>query len=516
MRNATLASAVEGQTTIISILPEGTFVKKGVLVIELDSSQLEEQEKQQRILVTQAEADLRKAEENVEIQKQQNESDLAAAKLAQDLAQLDLEKFSAPSGEFDQQRNEIKGEIAVAEEELSRAIEAYEFSKRLAKKGYKTQNDLEADRIAVTRARIKRDVAVDKLKVLEEFTYKRTIKELEEKAAESARLYERVLRQGRAALAQLEAELQARRLTFEVEEARMQRLQAQIAACKIYASQEGRVVYANQQSQRRRDDVGIVEGAQVHERQPIVNLPDLTSMKVDVRIHESKISRIREGLSANVRVTAFNDELYRGVVETVSAVPVSGNWRRGNQKEYETVIRIIEPDLERMTRLKPGLTASVEVLVQRRENVLQVPIQAVVTVGTKSFAFVLDRNGGPVRRTLVIGDTNETAVEVLDGIDEGERVILNPRTHFSEQIAELSAQEVREREAEENAASDFSNEAPEEPREAAPAGSPGEYPQEGEQQRADAATVEQPADRTARRPPEGEPTASTGTRSAAE
>ncbi|MEX0701928.1 MAG: HlyD family efflux transporter periplasmic adaptor subunit [Planctomycetales bacterium] len=518
LRNATLSSAVEGQSTIISILPEGREVKKGTLVIELDSSQLEEQEKQQRILVTQAEADLRKAEENVEIQKQQNESDLAAARLAQDLAALDLEKFSAPSGEFDQQQNEIKGEIAVAEEELTRANESYEFSKRLAKKGYKTQNDLEADRIAVTRARIKRDVAVDKLKVLQDFTYKRTIKELEEKAAESGRLHERVKRQGRAALAQFEADLQARRLTFEVEEAKMQRLRAQIAACKIHAPQEGRVVYANQQSDRRGDDAGIMEGATVRERQAIVNLPDLTSMKVDVRIHESKISRLREKLPVNIRVTAFNDALYRGVVDSVSAVPASGNWRRSNQKEYEAVVRITEPDLERMTRLKPGLTASVEILVQRRDDILQVPIQAVVTIGTQHYAYVLAQ-GQTERRDLVIGDTNETAIEIVKGVAEGERLVMNPRTHFAEELSELAAREARDREAEENGepTTDEAPElSPESPAEGpAPEGRPGEYPRANEPRAAAGPAAEPPPDQTAERPPAPAPVV-TGARKGAE
>src|SRR5690606_13517084 len=125
LRNATLVSSVEGTTTIISIVPAGTHVKAGDLVCELDASIQIDKEKQQQILVTQAAAERKKAEENVEIQKRQNESDIAAAELAKELAKLDHEKYK--QGEARQLENELSGLAEVAREELARAAELYEF-----------------------------------------------------------------------------------------------------------------------------------------------------------------------------------------------------------------------------------------------------------------------------------------------------------------------------------------------------------------------------------------------------
>ncbi len=424
-------------TTIISIVPEGTRVKKGDIICELDSSALKEQAKQQEIALTQAKAALKQAEENLEIQRAQNESDIAAAQLNLDLARLDLEKYL--HGEYIQQRKEIEGEIKLAEEELARAREFYEFSKRIARKGYRSQNDLEADRIAVTKAEIALRVAQEKLNVLENYTKKRTIAELEANAAELVRELERVKRKASAALAQFEAEFEARKLTAEVEQAKYDRLLRQIEACTLRAPQDGEVVYANEAARRRgSSEVLIEEGAAVRERQAIIKLPDVTAMKVDCRVHESRIGLVRTGLPVTVRVDAYPNEIFHGVVDSVSSVPMSGRWPNLDLKEYETVVRITDPP-EVVSKLRPGLTANLEILVEERSDVLQAPVQAVVEVGRKHVAYVLTPDG-PERRDVLVGVSNDAMVEIRDGLAEGDEVILNPRTHFADELADLADQ----------------------------------------------------------------------------
>ena len=489
LKNATLKNTVEGSTTIISIVTEGSQVQApvqskvdgvvekvdesliivrnandelvehvvtpgefttalvepgdevkagenlaGDLVCELDSSMLTDKEKQQQILVTQSEADLKKGEENVAIQKTQNESDIAAGKLAVELAALDLEKFE--KGESIQTENEIKSEITLAEETLTQARENYEFNNRIAKKGYKTLNEVETLRIAAKDAELKLAIAKEKLDVHKKYTYKRTIKELTENAAESGRELKRVERSGIAALTQFQAELKARQLTFEVETGKLADLRRQIKACRLIAPANGKVVYASQQS-RRSEPIVIEEGAAVRERQTIIKLPDFTQMKVDARIHESKISQIQVGLSVRIRVDAFPETIFNGVMDSVSDVPVAGSWPNMDLKEYEAAIRITD-SIEKIQELKPGLTAGLEIIVDEGGdgNVLQIPVQGVVSAGGEYSVFVLTPKG-PERRTVEIGRTNDTAIELTKGVEVGEKVILNPRTHFSSEIEDL-------------------------------------------------------------------------------
>lgn len=506
LKNSTLLNSVEGTTTIISLVPEGSRVNApipseiegtvefvdvdsesektirvrsedgeeklytftmgpfteilvtdrqkirkgdyiaGDMVCELDSSTLVEQEKQQQINVTTARADLEKAAKNLEIQESTNESLEAQARLAEKLAQLDLEKYTAEDGgEYQQLVETIQGDLKKIEEEQAMAQESYEQVRDQARRGYTNLNSLEAARIKVTQQKILLDVKNSELKLLNKFTKERTVSELQQKAIDSKRETKRVKLEGEAQMAGLKADYDARKLTLQVEEEKLERLLRQIKACRLIAPQQGEVVYASQSS-RRSEPVVIEEGATVRERQAIINLPDLDQMKVDARIHESRISRIALGQPVEIYVDAVTSITYRGVLDTVSSVPSPGNWPNTDLKEYEAIIRITN-SREEVRRLKPGMTAEVRIIVDdRKEEVLQVPVQSVMSLADRFYAYVA-KGKNVERRELKVGDANDEYMEILDGIDVGEKVVMNPRTHFSREINELEVELLTAQEA---------------------------------------------------------------------
>lgn len=439
MRNAVLSSKVEGSTAIISIVPEGTHVKEGDIVCELDSSTLKDKEVQQTISFTSAQSLYDQAKENVEIQKTQNDSDIAAAKLKLELAILDKDKYL--QGDYEQQRKEMEGAVELAREDLTRSKEDFDYNERLTRKGYKTQNDLEASRIAVRKAELAVSVAEEKLRVLSEFTYKRQIKELDANAKEFARELERTERKALATLAQTESELAAKDLTLKVETSKLDRLRQQIEFCIIRAPQDGQVIYANK-TDGRSDSIQIEEGAMVRERQAIINLPDLDKMKVNARVHESRISLIRAGLPVSVKIDAVPDKVFQGELDTVSSVPSSTNFFNRDVKEYEAIVRLLDT-AEKGNRLRPGLTAGVEILVEQRDDVLQTPVQSIITVAARQFAFVV-KGKRVERREVKVGQTNDRTIEVLSGLDENDVVVMNPRSQFATELVELETQLVKE------------------------------------------------------------------------
>ena len=433
--NATLTSQVEGTTTIISIVPEGTWVEEGQIVVELDSSELTENVKQQEIDVTQAKAKLAQAREELEIQETQNASDIAAAKLAWELAVLDLEKYE--EGEYPASQKELAGIVAIADEDYLRATDEYTYTQKMVGKGFKTPTDLEAARIAVKGKRLELEKAREDLKVLTEYTRKREIAELEANAAEYKREWDRTELKAKSAYAQAKAEVDSADLTLQVEEEKLERTRRQLEACIIKAPQPGEVVYATESSSRGRSEgAAIEEGASVRQRQAIINLPDVTKMKVDCKIHESLIGQVRVGLPATIRIDAYPDRVFNGRVSTVSSVPMSGSWPNYDLREYALEIGLTD-DPEVIRELRPGLTAQVSIIADRRDGVLQVPVQAVVKAGRETLAFAMGDRNVPDMRLLKVGGTNATAAEIIDGLVEGERVVLNPRSHFAAEIASV-------------------------------------------------------------------------------
>ncbi len=437
-KNVTVNSNVQGTTTIISIVPEGTWVEEGETVCVLDSSVLQDQAAQQEIVVTNADAAKVTAEQELEVQKQQNLSDIAAAVLQLDLGELDLEKYE--KGEYNKLLSELEGNLSLAKEEAVQAGETHTFNKQQVKKGNISQKELEASRIQKEKYELAVSKAVEELKVLVDYDRKRTMAELEFNAKEYKRELARVRLKAKAAEVQALQAYEAANKSAELERSKWEKLLQQIENCTLKAPQSGEVVYANLSSRGRRSGNGpaIEEGASVQERQAIFNLPDISRMKVDARIHESLIANIHVGLPAKIEVAGKHDTTFRGEVSHVSTVPMTGSWPNYDLREYQISVNITD-DPEKVEQLKPGLTAQVEIFVDSRDDVLQVPVQAVVGIAGKYFAFVL-KPDGPERRDVKIGESNDTAVEIIDGVAESEQVILNPRTNFAEEIADLLSQ----------------------------------------------------------------------------
>ena len=418
-------------------------MKTGEVVCELDSSQLVDKAKQQEIAVTVAESAETESSTGVKITETTNQSTIAAAELALKLADLDLEKYI--EGEYPQQLNKLKGAVELAKEQLIRSEETYDFTRRMSRKGFRNANDVEAARIKVKQSKLDLDAADEELKVLETYTKRRTEEELNAQAKELVRELERVKLSADAEMVTAQKLLQTRQQTLASEREILAKLKAQVESCTLRAPQDGQVVYANLDSGSRRSDGsgGIELGAQVRERQAIINLPDISQMKVECRVHESLISTVREGVKARIRIISFPDRVFNGKVTTVSSVAMSGRWPNTDLREYRTEITLTD-DIETIKLLRPGLTAMVELLVDSRSGVLQVPIQSIVTIGAQNYVYVLT-SAAPERKEVKIGLNNSSHMEILEGVEAGQQVVQNPRHAFEDDISQLEAELEAER-----------------------------------------------------------------------
>ena len=438
-KNVELLNEVEWPTKILKLAPEGTLVAKGDVICELDASGVQEQARQYLVHVTRSESGLTQAKESREITRLNNERNIAAAKFTLEMAKVDLEKYE--KGEFPQQKRAQEGQVSIAQQTLQQAQANYEFQRRMTLKGYSRQDDLETARLAVVKAKIALDTNEEKLTVLDDFTEVRTMAELETRVEQSERAVQRAIQVADLSMLQMDVSVAAWERSLMIHKAYYARLERNIAACTIRAPSAGRLIYANFNHNSSEPDP-IREGADVHYRQQIALVPDLQHMKVDVMVDEAQIGMIKPGLEARLSVDAFSSETFHGRIAEISSMPVSNN--RGNEeiKEYVATVEIVD-DLSGDDRLKPGLTAKVEIMVDERDSVLQVPVHAVVGVNDTYHAFVMT-GAGPESRDVEVGRVSEKAIEIVSGLEEGESVVISPRTRLSEQLAVLEQREMDE------------------------------------------------------------------------
>lgn len=414
---------VEGyENKIVFILPEGTTVAAGDVVVRIDTAKIDKEIQLGEIALNEAQAKIDSAVQEIEVQKNQNESDINAAELELKLAKLDVTKYL--EGDYNVEKNDRNGSISLAMFELERAKDKLEQSRKLVKKGFREPEYLRQLEEDVRRWEYSLDRDNDKLLVLEKFERERKVTELEAKSTEAGKKLERAAKTAEAKLLKLEKQLASAKSDFEMRKADLEDHRKQRALCEIKAAQAGVVAYANDEWYR--SDRQIREGAMVHFRQKLFTLPDMTQMQVKVNVHESQIKKVKVGQKAQIRVDAFAQLVAEGTVKQVSQLADSTNpWMRGGVKEYTTIVALDKlPDAP----LKPGMTAECEILVDDLQGVLVVPVQSVTEHKHGHYAYVSRGGEAFARQGVEIGESNERFVQVKTGLDEGQQVALDARS----------------------------------------------------------------------------------------
>jgi HlyD family secretion protein len=313
---------VEGSTTIVYIMEEGTKVKKGDLMMELDSSTLSDKKVDQEISVQNADASRIDANENFEVSKNQAQSDIESAKLAYDFAQQDLKKYI--EGEYPDSLKEAESNITVAEEEVAQAKDTLDWSKKLYEEGYLSESELEKDTLSYTQKQLSVELKKAAKDLLVNYTNKRQLAKLQSDVTQTKAALERTTRKAKANVAQAEANKAAKQAEYERQVSKLKKIENQLAATKIYAPADGTIIYATSAEQSRSRFGGQTEplkvGNSVRERQELIHLPTTKGFKVSISVPESSIDKVKAGLPAMITVDTIPNVIYTGKVTYVSNV----------------------------------------------------------------------------------------------------------------------------------------------------------------------------------------------------
>ena len=149
-----------------------------------------------------------------------------------------------------------------------------------------------------------------------------------------------------------------------------------------------------------------------------LQLDNLSSLNLDVQISEVDIPFVAIGQTAELIFDAYFETPFSGEVIEISPVGTT----IGGVVEYTVQIQLVDAD----ERIKPGMTAAVNIVVEEKEDVFVIPNDAIVSVDGQTLVYV-ERNGRFESVPITLGGYSDFYSEVIEAdIDEGELVVLNP------------------------------------------------------------------------------------------
>ncbi len=457
-----------GAVSIVSIVPAGTYVTQedvnnGMVLVELDSSALKERLEQEKMELAGDRENATSAEEAYHIQVKQNESDIAEARLNVRFALLDLQKYLGADlavrlikdvneasslteyvapfiEEVRKDPNVLEGaaawqelkrlqdDIVLAEGNLKTAEDTLAGTIKLHDANYVSDLELERDKLTKKNREFSLQSTKISLNLFLDYDFPKNTERYISDYIEAGRQLDRTYAQCRSRLAQAQAKLSNAQERFRSQQTRVSELEKQIEYCTIKARAPGLVIYGTGGEEdrfraMRGGSAGIIaEGESVYEGQAIVSMPDTASMVAEIGVHETEVDKVRLGQPATIVMDAFPDRVLQGGVLEVAPLPdQQRGWLNPDLKVYETLVSI-DGTYE---FLRSRMSCKVTVLIRQLEDVIIVPIQVVSNRGGRKVCYVMTSNG-PQERVVQTGVFNDTFVQIIEGLEVSEEVMLNP------------------------------------------------------------------------------------------
>lgn len=380
--NTEIKCRVRGSSTVNWVIESGTEVQAGDELVRLENKQIEEHLHERT--------------------KYAHLSEDAAIGFRTQATVAGIAVKEYLEGRYRTELMRLEKDLAIAKQNLSTADSMLRHGKAMFDRGYESQLDIDEKETALRQARLDVKIKETEIEVLKNFTKKEEVETLTgnwKAALAAANGHEEVLKNDLARIAQAREEL---------------------TRCVITAPRDGLVIYPR--GREWRDEPEIAEGSTVHNDRVLLLMPDLSQMQVRVGIHETMLDEIRPGMPAAITLP---DRTLEGEVVSVASVADPPGWWSGNVVVYDAIISL--PGAE---GLKPGMTAEVEIRMARHENMLLIPLAAVVESADGAYCWV----GTPEqaeRRRVELGPGNDRMIAVEKGLRAGEQVVINPGSYFS-------------------------------------------------------------------------------------
>lgn len=432
-----ISNELEWSVIIKSVVDNGTLVEQGETIIEFECKELLEAIDAQDLKVDAARLAWNQAEKNLELTKKEAANKVRKADNALTLAREVLQRYKDPGGEWDMKKNDAESEIQLAERKLKLAEEKLRFKEMVNKdpalNSPYSKNEIEADRLNVQQLQLALQKARSQKRMLIKYDHPQQLRKLREEVDQAEIDLARARLEQEINVTLAESDLRTKAKKLEKLEKKLEELKEEKAKLIVTAERDGLVIYDVGGSRWRPSNVEVKVGEKIGPRQQLMKIPDMTTLQVETEVFESHVSKVstpdddRPATEALITLDSVPGKVIRGHVKWIAPLPESSgpHWLKTGTKVYEV---IIEPDWEAAGMkpgrdLKPDMNADVELILGKLENVISVPVAAIFSEGEKSFCWKVT-NGRPEYREVTLGGMNDRRVQVLDGLSEGDEVLL--------------------------------------------------------------------------------------------
>jgi HlyD family secretion protein len=416
-RTHMVSSTIGGdQGKIISLVEDGDLVAKDDILVQLDATPFETEVHRLSGEVRSLEASVESAQQFLEWQKNQKERDIRTAEFNLTVAKLELRRLVEGDGPL--QLSQYKNELDQHREDYERQQAYIADLEKLRDQGYDNPTESAMAKKKMAELAELFETARQRYDSYKEHVLP-TLTEAAKAKVDKAGAEIEQTRKGTefevgravAALAEVQGKLETARAALQLALAELKKTTIRAPFGGIAILYE-----AFRDGQTRKPRVG----DRVWQNQPLLYLPDISTMIVKTQIREVDLHKVAIGQPCTVGVDAYPNTRFRGKVTAIGMLATERHERGLGEKYFQMTVTLQGED----RRLRPGMTARITVAAGTAKDTLLVPIQAVFDDGSGTFCYLFDGKGSYRKQKVVTRHQNEDLVEIVSGLSEGDAVSL--------------------------------------------------------------------------------------------
>lgn len=418
---------------IAFLVEEGKTVEENEVLCRIETTELEKRVEQLKLDILKTGADLGSAKTELEIQESENVANVEKAKIALTKAKNELEKYR--DGDAPKQRRELEIKIKVARTKFSRAKKKFEDSSELLEKEFINKAQFEQDQIDYEQAEIQLEGARKDLALFEKYTEPMTMTEKQTGLSDAERGRGNAEKRGKSNLRKREVAFESYTRRLATLKDSLEEMEKELERFTIRSPSPGIVLYGDPSQPWYREQIKL--GGQIWGGVTVFTIPDLRVMKVQIEVHEADINKIKVDQVATVTMDTYPGLVLKGKVSKIASIAGKrGGGRRNEEVKKFTVDVILDSTKDQI--LKPGISAKAEIFVEERDDVVYVPIQSVFLEKGRHYSYVMNEKNKPIRVEVKPEINNETYIQIAEGIEPGDQVLLyNPALHAQAEAVAL-------------------------------------------------------------------------------
>ena len=219
-------------------------------------------------------------------------------------------------------------------------------------------------------------------------------------------------------------EVKQKRLSIQRLESNLEEAHETLDQLLVLSPTSGIVIIERNRSSDNKFQIG----DQTWAGQTVIQLPDLSSLKATVQINEVDIAKINKDLQVEIKPDAFSDSTFTGNVSSIANLAIN--------KERSSKIKVFPVEIllnETNKNLLPGLTVSCRIILDKIEDVIYIPLDALQIEGDKNYVFK-KRGSSYDKIEIETGKNNTDYIIVTNGLKEGDEIaLINPFAVESEE-----------------------------------------------------------------------------------